>query len=182
MYVCMYVCSMYVCNYVCEWMYVCYNILLYKYIYVCMYVYVYTFSTLRNQDVNGWSGQVNEVQLLTCTATTGTFTLFYNGKPSKAIPYNANAVTVTQALLSIPAITGVKVSTHTYTFSSAHIMNVFMYVCMYVTIFIHLHHGRDLQYMHKRMYVYDFKTLSVCMYYVCKYVCMYVCMYVTFHV
>ena len=66
--------------------------------YVCICVYVkYVFSKLRNQDVNGWSGQVNEVQLLTCTATTGTFTLFYNGKPSKAIPYNANAVTVTRA-------------------------------------------------------------------------------------
>ena len=49
------------------------------------------------------------MQLLTCTATTGTFTLFYNGKPSKAIPYNANAVTVTQALLSIPAITRVNI-------------------------------------------------------------------------
>eukprot|EP01036_Dinobryon_divergens_P033963 gene33963-43873_t len=52
-------------------------------------------------DAMKMKGQVNEVQLLTCTATTGTFTLFYNGKPSKAIPYNANAVTVTQALLSI---------------------------------------------------------------------------------
>ena len=56
--------------------------------YVCICVYLqYVFSKLINQDVNERSGQVNEVQLLTCAATTGTFTLFYHGKPSKALDF-----------------------------------------------------------------------------------------------
>jgi len=53
--------------------------------------------------------QVNEVQLVKCIATTGTFTLWYQGAPSAAIPYDASAATVKAALLQIKALTAVDV-------------------------------------------------------------------------
>lgn len=55
-------------------------------------------------------GQVNEVQLIKCTAVAGHFTLFYQGAPSTTIAYNANAAAVQTALMSIPEITAVKVT------------------------------------------------------------------------
>jgi len=59
--------------------------------------------------------QVNEIQLIKCTSTIGTFILYYNGFPSLSIPYNANANMITKALLAIPLITNIKV-----TFSQIH--------------------------------------------------------------
>eukprot|EP00600_Ochromonadales_sp_CCMP1393_P009395 CAMPEP_0174968236 /NCGR_PEP_ID=MMETSP0004_2-20121128/8020_1 /TAXON_ID=420556 /ORGANISM="Ochromonas sp., Strain CCMP1393" /LENGTH=633 /DNA_ID=CAMNT_0016217443 /DNA_START=427 /DNA_END=2328 /DNA_ORIENTATION=+ len=61
------------------------------------------------------TSQVNEVQLLLCSATQGTFNLYYNGEPSASIPYTANAAAVKAALLRIPSLSGVKV-----TFSQIH--------------------------------------------------------------
>lgn len=55
-------------------------------------------------------GQVNEVQLLECLATTGSFVLFYNGVPSASIPHTANADQVKKALLTIPQLTAVDVA------------------------------------------------------------------------
>ena len=56
--------------------------------------------------------QVNEIQLIKCTSTTGTFTLFYDGIPSLSIPYNANANMITKALQTIPKLgKGIKNST-----------------------------------------------------------------------
>jgi len=59
--------------------------------------------------------QVNEIQLIKCTSTTGSFTLFYNGISSLSIPYNANVNMIKNALLSIPFLTDIKV-----TFSQIH--------------------------------------------------------------
>ena len=56
------------------------------------------------------TSQVNEVQILKCTSNKGSFTLYYNGVPSKTISHSANSATVTSALLSIPALTGLKVT------------------------------------------------------------------------
>ena len=56
------------------------------------------------------ANQVNEVQILKCTSNKGSFALYYDGVPSKTISHNANAATVTSALLSIPALTGLKVT------------------------------------------------------------------------
>lgn len=57
--------------------------------------------------------QVNEVQLLKCIATTGSFVLFYKGFPSRTIPFNANAQQIKEALEAIQLITKVQV-TFTY--------------------------------------------------------------------
>eukprot|EP01031_Cornospumella_fuschlensis_P031978 gene31978-38666_t len=56
------------------------------------------------------TGQVNEIQLVKCTANTGAFTLFYEGLPSLTIPYNADAATIRTALLRIPYVNNVKVT------------------------------------------------------------------------
>lgn len=56
------------------------------------------------------TNQVNEVQLVECIASTGTFVLFYNGLPSGTINYNADASAIRTALLQIPYLTDVKVS------------------------------------------------------------------------
>jgi len=53
--------------------------------------------------------QINEVQLITCIATTGTFTLWYRGYPSATIPYDATAATIKAALLQIQVLTAVDV-------------------------------------------------------------------------
>jgi hypothetical protein len=55
------------------------------------------------------TGQVNEVQTIKCTATTGAFTLWYKGYPSAAIPYDATAATVKSALLQIRILTDIEV-------------------------------------------------------------------------
>eukprot|EP01038_Epipyxis_sp_PR26KG_P005240 gene5240-7282_t len=62
------------------------------------------------------TGQVNEVQLLQCTAQQGSFVLYYDGLPSSTIPYNANAEVVLKALQTIPLLHG-KISV---TFSQLH--------------------------------------------------------------
>lgn len=56
------------------------------------------------------AGQVNEVQLIKCTANTGTFALFFDGHPSLSIPYSAKPPAVRAALLHIPNIKDVKVT------------------------------------------------------------------------
>ncbi|KAJ1438772.1 hypothetical protein B484DRAFT_412784 [Ochromonadaceae sp. CCMP2298] len=61
------------------------------------------------------TGQKNEVQLLLCSASTGSFVLYYNGHPSHSISHAANAAAVKTALLAIPQLTGAKV-----VFSQAH--------------------------------------------------------------
>lgn len=55
-------------------------------------------------------GQVNDIQLIKCTATAGHFTLFYQGVPSTTVAFSANAATVKAALMNIPEITDVKVT------------------------------------------------------------------------
>jgi len=55
-------------------------------------------------------GQVNEVQLIKCVATTGNFVLYYKGLPSKTIAYNANKADIEAALEHISLITDVAVS------------------------------------------------------------------------
>lgn len=62
------------------------------------------------------TGQVNEVQLVECIATTGNFYLYYKGYPSLIIPFDASAETVRTALLDIPLLTDVTV---TYSVSGA---------------------------------------------------------------
>jgi hypothetical protein len=65
----------------------------------------------RGDDPLTTIDQSNDVQLIVCKATTGSFVLYYQGLASGTIPYNANAFAVTQALKKIPALkTGVKVS------------------------------------------------------------------------
>lgn len=56
------------------------------------------------------TGQVNEVQLIKCSAIAGGFVLYYNGSVSPYIRYTASASDVAAALLAIPLITGIKVS------------------------------------------------------------------------
>lgn len=57
------------------------------------------------------TGQVNEVQLVECRSSTGSFVLFYNGQPSRWIPATANPLTVKRALLQgIPELKDVKVT------------------------------------------------------------------------
>lgn len=56
------------------------------------------------------TGQVNEVQLLKCIANTGSFVLFFNGKPSRSIDASATAGQVEAALEHIEEITDVKVT------------------------------------------------------------------------
>jgi hypothetical protein len=53
---------------------------------------------------------VNEVQLLKCIATTGSFVLFYKGLPSKTIPYSADAKQLQDAIEGIPRISDVRVT------------------------------------------------------------------------
>jgi hypothetical protein len=54
--------------------------------------------------------QVNEIQLLKCIATSGSFVLFYKGFPSETIPYNADAKQLEEAIEAIQLITDVTVS------------------------------------------------------------------------
>ena len=53
---------------------------------------------------------VNTVQLLVCIGGEGSFILFFKGYPSLNIPYNADAATVSAALLAIPGILGINVT------------------------------------------------------------------------
>lgn len=55
------------------------------------------------------TGQVNEVQLLKCIATAGSFVLFYKGLPSKNIPFDASPKVMEDAIEHIPIISNVKV-------------------------------------------------------------------------
>eukprot|EP00596_Hydrurales_sp_CCMP1899_P008395 CAMPEP_0119044726 /NCGR_PEP_ID=MMETSP1177-20130426/33973_1 /TAXON_ID=2985 /ORGANISM="Ochromonas sp, Strain CCMP1899" /LENGTH=632 /DNA_ID=CAMNT_0007015301 /DNA_START=493 /DNA_END=2391 /DNA_ORIENTATION=+ len=55
-------------------------------------------------------GQVNEIQVFKCGAVAGSFAMYYQGLPSAYINFNANQAAVTEALLTIPAITGIKVT------------------------------------------------------------------------
>lgn len=55
-------------------------------------------------------GQMNEVQLVVCTAISGSFVLYYKGTASASIPYQATPTVVQQALLQIPAVTKVNVT------------------------------------------------------------------------
>jgi len=55
-------------------------------------------------------GQVNEKQLVMCSAETGTFTLFFNGVPSKAIHAHYTVDEFKDALMFIKAIKNVKIS------------------------------------------------------------------------
>ena len=50
------------------------------------------------------TGLSNEVQTLTLKATTGTYTLSFEGEPSAAIPFDATAAEVQVALEAIPAL------------------------------------------------------------------------------
>jgi len=50
--------------------------------------------------------QVNQIQLLRCVASSGSFTLFLNGYPSAQISSAATASEVRSALLNIPLLTG----------------------------------------------------------------------------
>lgn len=54
--------------------------------------------------------QTNQIQLLQCTATSGSFVLYFNAYPSLSIPYTANAATLRLALLSIPTLTDLKIT------------------------------------------------------------------------
>lgn len=52
------------------------------------------------------TGQVNQIQLLRCVASAGTFALYYYGYPSAQIQASASASDLRSALLAIPLITG----------------------------------------------------------------------------
>lgn len=54
--------------------------------------------------------QVNEVQLLRCVASQGSFVLYYNGLPSSNIPFTANVAYLKKSLMHIPSLTGLKVT------------------------------------------------------------------------
>lgn len=56
------------------------------------------------------TSQVNEVQLLTCIATTGNFVVYYDGKPSGTIPFDASAATFKEKILQIRELTDVDVT------------------------------------------------------------------------
>jgi len=66
------------------------------------------------------TGQVNEIQLLKCTATSGYFVLFYKGLPSGDIPTTASASAVKAALLLIPTIRDITV---TFSLSTSTVCN-----------------------------------------------------------
>ncbi|CAM9299639.1 unnamed protein product [Hapterophycus canaliculatus] len=53
--------------------------------------------------------QVNEVQLIACEATAGSFVLYYEGHPATTLPYDASEVDVQSALSAISLIQGVNV-------------------------------------------------------------------------
>ena len=52
---------------------------------------------------------MNEIQLLKCLATSGSFALYFNGEVSPLIRYNANQNALTAGLLMTSGITGMKV-------------------------------------------------------------------------
>ena len=54
--------------------------------------------------------QVNELQLMQCTARDGKFLLYFDGYPSKWIPFTANAAAVKTALESIPVLNSITVT------------------------------------------------------------------------
>jgi len=56
------------------------------------------------------TGQVNQVQLLKCIASSGSFVLYFNGYPSTTIQSTASAAVLRAALLTIPLLTNVKVT------------------------------------------------------------------------
>jgi hypothetical protein len=54
--------------------------------------------------------QLNEIQLIKCIATTGTFVLFHRGQPSSTIRWDASILEMKEALEKIPSIGKVKIS------------------------------------------------------------------------
>ncbi|KAF0688124.1 Aste57867_20230 [Aphanomyces stellatus] len=54
--------------------------------------------------------QVNDIQRVTCTATSGVFQVVFRGATSTPIPYNAPSTVVQTALLAMTTITGVVVT------------------------------------------------------------------------
>lgn len=67
------------------------------------------FTCVRGDDPLT-TGEVNEIQLVTCTATAGSFVLYYKGSPSTSIAYSATAAQMETALESIKTITDVTVT------------------------------------------------------------------------
>lgn len=55
-------------------------------------------------------GQVNEVQVLQCTATAGTFTVTFRGGTTQSVPYDATISIFQSALQALPTITAVSIS------------------------------------------------------------------------
>ena len=56
------------------------------------------------------TGQVNEVQLLYCAATSGSFVLYFEGQPSLSIKTKYNSKKLTRALQAIPRLADVEVT------------------------------------------------------------------------
>ena len=52
---------------------------------------------------------MNEIQLLKCLGTSGSFAFYFNGNVSPLIRYNADQKAVAAGLLMISGITGIKV-------------------------------------------------------------------------
>ncbi|CAM9408980.1 unnamed protein product [Discosporangium mesarthrocarpum] len=55
------------------------------------------------------TGQVNEIQLIVCEASGGTFVLYYEGHGSSSIPYDASAEDIEEALEDIQLVNDVNV-------------------------------------------------------------------------
>ncbi|CAM9660147.1 unnamed protein product [Choristocarpus tenellus] len=55
------------------------------------------------------TGQVNELQLIVCQASGGTFVLYYEHQESTSIAFDANAADVEEALRDIPSVADVEV-------------------------------------------------------------------------
>jgi len=51
--------------------------------------------------------QYNEIQKVQCTATGGTFTLSFQQKTTKPIPYNANSAAVSTAINALPSVAAI---------------------------------------------------------------------------
>src|SRR5207249_1399525 len=67
-------------------------------------------STLGKVNVSSQTGSANTVQTIAVNANGGTFTLSYGGGTSAALPFDAPAVRIENAIKSLPGINDVKVS------------------------------------------------------------------------
>lgn len=81
------------------------------------------------------TGQTNQIQLLKCTATTGSLVLYFLGLPSTTILFSASAAEVRAALLTIPGLTDLKVC-----------------VCVRVCVLVYVHY--TYTYVYFRVYVF----------------------------